>query len=362
MGIFIDTDRPYPDGADRHVARIHTDENKPRYKEARTRTEVELFVVRYGGARNYHLRAAMTLTTALAWFFENLPEDLDPQTIVRYKRDLRLSLLKVVPGETMASAITADDYRRVLTYCLAKPWTTNTIYQRFVVIRLFAVDSVCSGFTTIEPVSDILGGIYPTAPQRLAVIPTKRHIKLIRSACGPRTRLVISLMSSVGMEPTELDRALRKDFCFLTNTIFIRHHTAGHVGIGVPGRTETMDAETRNDLLRWLATSPGGPDDPLFSGNNLSEFGLWLARAQRQVGLVRPKPNSRALPPYYMPIYFNYYAAQTRASSGIDLLTLTHRFGFHDSKAMHRRAGFIVEAKAHAKQDRALVRAAAGQK
>lgn len=253
MGIFVDTKRPYPDGADRHVARIHSDEGKPRYCEGRTRSEVELFVLEVGGDRNYHLRATMTLTTAIAWFIRNQPEELDPQTVQTYKRALKLTLLKIVPGDAVVSDITADDYRAVLDYCEARDWSDETIYQRFIVIRAFAVDALCAGFTDIEPVSDILDGLYPTNQGRLAVVPTGPHIKLIRTACGPRTRLVLSLMTSVGMEPTELDRASRRDVCFATDTIFIRHNTAGYLGEGVPGRTVPFDAQTRIDLLRWMA-------------------------------------------------------------------------------------------------------------
>lgn len=360
MGIFLDAKNPYPDGADRYVARIHTDAGAPRRKEFRTLTEAELFVVRHGGARNFHLRASMSLGTALAWFLECLPADLDPQTIEKYGKDLVRTLLGAIPAVTIMSGITDAHYRDVLADCYAKGLGSYTCFQHFTLIRMFAIQSVVAGFTSVEPVTDILAGIDGTRTRTLVNVPTKPHIRLIRSACGPRTRLVVSLMTKEGMEPIELDRALRKDICFATDTVFIRHNRGGHgTQAHSPGRREALSAQTRTDALRWLATSPGGPDDPLFTHNDPNDFNRWLTVAQRQVGLVRPRGKGTSLAPLYLPKHLPYYAAQARAQTGEDLLSLTERFGYADIASMHRRVGFIVENIAHAKHDRDIIRKAA---
>lgn len=360
MGIFTDAGKPYPDGAARYVARIHTDEGKPRRMESRSLTEVELFVVRHGGARNFRLRAAMCLETALAWFLESLPEDLAPETVEKYRDDIRHTLLGVISPQTLMSAITDNHYRDALAHCHAKGWSDYTCFQRFTTVRMFAIHAVVAGFTDIEPVTDILGGLDATRTRTLANVPTKDHLKLIRSACGPRTRLVISLTSAEGMELAELDRALRKDFDLGADIVFVRHCPGGNgPDLDPPGRTVPLSAGTRIDVLRWLATSPGGPDDPLFNHNYPCDIARWLTVAQRQVGLVRPSGRGTSLAPLFMPKHFTYYAAQTRALTGEDLLTLTENFGYVDTASMHRRAGFIVENVAHARQDRAILRKSA---
>jgi site-specific recombinase XerC len=358
MGIFVDLKRPYPDGAARWVTRIHTDEGKPRYQESRTRTEAELFVVRHGGRRNFHLRRTMCLGTAIVCFLQGLPEDLDPKTVGMHNAALRLSLLAVLRIDTVFSSITADDYRKALAHLQCRGLSGETIYHRFCMIRRFAADAVYWGFAATEPVTDILGGIDRSRTKCLAVVPTDNHLKLIRSVCGPRTRLILSLMTCEGMEPSELDRALRSDIDFSADTIFIRHLANGVAAAETPpGRFAPLSAQTRLDALRWLATSPGGANDPLFTGNSPDEFYYCLTRAQRQVGLVR-EGRGKQLLPFYLPKYFSHYAAQTRAQQGMDLLTLTETFGYDDIGTLHRRVGYIVEAKAHADHDRALIRSA----
>ena len=358
MGIFIDVKRPYPDGADRWVARIHNDRNQPKYHEARTQIEAELFVVRHGGRRNFHLRKSMCLGTAVVCHLQGLPKDLDSETVDVHIAALRLTLLAVLPSETVFSSVTADDYRRALVHLEARGLSGNTQYQRFLMVRSFAADAVYWGFSTIEPVTDILGGIDRGKPRSTVLVPGKNDLKAIRLVCGARTRLIVSLMTKEGMDPTELDRALRSDIDFSGNTIFIRHLANGlDPEDPLPGRIMPLSAQSRVDALRWLATSPGSNHDHLFSGNGTDEFYRCLARAQRQAGLVRDGGGGQSLP-YFLPKHFTHYAAQTRAEQGMDLLTLTQTLGFEDIGTTFRRVGYLVEAKAHADQDRALIRAA----
>lgn len=358
MGIELDIDNPYPDGAERWFARIHTDAGKPRRQESRTRVEAELFVVAVGGTRNWHLRAGMCVKTAILHFLERLPPELEVDSVERYKCDLERWLLGAVGGDAAMSSLTGDDYRRVLYNMHAAGVDNGTCYQTFCALRRFAVDALVCGFTGIEPVSDILAGIDYSPTRVLAVVPNKDQLSLIRAAGGPRTRAVVSLMTIEGMDVAELDRALRQDFDFAADMVFVRHSPALTPPDGtVPGRSVPMSAQTRTDLLRWMATSPGGPADPLFTGNNPGEFALWLGRAQLQAGLYKKRKDGKIVP-LFLPKHFTFYAARTAAETGLDLLTLTDRFGFSNTASMHRRVGYLVEAKAHGRRDRALIRKA----